>query len=844
MIDSNSSFLYFATIPDGKASTILDSFLKYKARIEKQTGMEIKRVRTDSGKEFMGEFLAYLDLSGIIKEKGIPYTHHHPGKVERAHQTILRQARSMLKASLLPPKYYDDAQRTSAYIFNRTVHGNDTITPYEHVFKRVPDLKHLRPFGTVCTAFVPPEKRSKLNDSGIRCRLLGYGDDFDLEESKGYKVLSENDGTIFWSDSVKFEPTFPLERLDDVFYSTEDEAITDGLWLPDLELDSELDSELDELYFDAEDAPTEEELANTVFDLASYEWWKNSDENELFALHAALKAVVEGIPVSYKEAMNSEEAPHWKAAMDVEMKNIRDNETYKLYKMKSGEKAIGCRWVFRKKLKADGSLEKYKARLVAKGFLQQFGKDFNETFAPVAKFKSIRLILAIAAHFNQTVFQDDCTSAFLNGVLKEKVLMDQPEGYQVKTRDIKWLLTKTLYGLKQSPREWNEVFHNFMMNYGFVQSKNDPCLYIKFEEARSLLVGLYVDDVISTGTDSNQVQNFRKALKAKFKCSEGGLLKWGLGMEIIQDSTGISINQDQYIASKLLEFDDFLAKDVKRSVPLDPNFQELLIEANESNEVEEGFPFRSIVGSLMFAATGTRPDIQTAVSIASRFLDKPKRIHCDMVKQILYYLRQNPSRPIVYKKQLNPKLEIYSDSSFANNADYSSISGFAVVFGNSLIAWSSKKQPVIALSSTEAEYVALTGASQEALWFQSVLAELGINQACVTIYEDNNSCIKLAQNPQEFKRTRHIQVKYHFIRSLVKEGKVSVQYCNTKDQLADLFTKGVNGPRLKEITTKLGIQNNHHGRELNSANYLASTVDPWRASARRRRNVQAVQTCR
>jgi len=123
----------------------------------------------------------------------------------------------------------------------------------------------------------------------------------------------------------------------------------------------------------------------------------------------------------------------------------------------------------------------------------------------------------------------------------------------------------------------------------------------------------------------------------------------------------------------------------------------------------------------MFAATGTRPDIQTAVSIASRFLDKPKRIHCDMFRQILYYLRQNPSRPIVYKKQLNPKLEIYSDSSFANNADYSSISGFAVVFGNSLIAWSSKKQPVIALSSTEAEYVALTGASQEALWFQSVL---------------------------------------------------------------------------------------------------------------------------
>ena len=155
----------------------LDEFIKYKARIEKQTGLEIKRVRTDGGNEFMGQFLAYLELSGVVKEKGIAYTHHHLGKVERANQTVLRQARAILKASLLPPKYYDDAQRTSAYIFNRTVYGQDTITPYEHIFKRAPDLKHLRPFGSVCYAFIPKEKRSKLEDSGIRCRLLGYGDD-------------------------------------------------------------------------------------------------------------------------------------------------------------------------------------------------------------------------------------------------------------------------------------------------------------------------------------------------------------------------------------------------------------------------------------------------------------------------------------------------------------------------------------------------------------------------------------------------------------------------------------------------------------------------------------------
>ena len=190
-----------------------------------------------------------------------------------------------------------------------------------------------------------------------------------------------------------------------------------------------------------------------------------------------------------------------------------------------------------------------------------------------------------------------------------------------------------------------------------------------------------------------------------------------------------------------------------------------------------------------------------------------------MVRQILYYLRQHPSRPLIYRKCQNPQLEVYCDSSYANNDDYSSISGFAAMFGKKLVSWSSRKQPVIALSSTEAEYVAVTGASQEALWFQGLLNEIGITQETINIYEDNESCIKLAKNPQEFNRTRHIQVKYHFIRLLVKENKINLLPINTKHQLADIFTKGVNGPRLKDITQRLGLESNQHGRESNYADY-------------------------
>jgi hypothetical protein len=373
-------------VPDTKAATMLDSFLIFKARIEKQTGLQIKRVRADQGVELMGEFLAYLDLSGIVKEKGVAYTHHHPGKAERAHQTILRNARAMLKDSMLPPKYYDEAQRTAVYIFNRTVHGKDTITPYQHIFKKEPDLKHLRPFGSVCYAFIPPEKRSKLSDSGIRCRLLGYGDDFGVEEIRGYKLLNEIDGTIFWSDSVIFDKDSPMERLDNIFYSHDDDKISDELWTPFINQEETEQDRLDDIFFDAEDSISDSELSNLVVALEKQKWWqadkenpkkqkglKTDEENPIFKLHTALQAIVHGIPTSYKEAMNSDEASQWKAAMCVEMDNLKANDTFRLYKPKMGEKAIGCRWVFRKKLKLDGTLDKYKARLVAKGYLQKLG---------------------------------------------------------------------------------------------------------------------------------------------------------------------------------------------------------------------------------------------------------------------------------------------------------------------------------------------------------------------------------------------------------------------------------------------------------------------------------------
>ncbi len=824
-IDSKSGWLYYTTVTDCTANTVLDHFLKYKVRLEKQTGKLVKRVRTDGGVEYMKEFMAHLSAEGLIKETGIPYTKHHPGKAERTHQTILRNGRANLKQSKLPEQMYNEAQRYSAYIFNRTVHGTDIKTPYEHIFNRLPDLTKLQPFGCVCYAFISPLSVSKLDDNGIRCRLLGFGDDFDSEETNGYRLLKENDGTIFYSDSVRFSDKPLFERLDDSFYSTHPDMIGKDPTFHLIESESVSDEESNEEYWDAEEALSEEESVHLIENLLNETWWQSNTGNPLNEIYRAYKATTDGTPMTYNDAMLSEEAELWKAAMKIEYDALKANNTFKVIKSDPKDIAIKSKWVFKRKLNPDGSVARYKARLVAKGFLQKHGKDFFETFAPVAKSKSIRLLLAIAGSRGQMVYHDDATSAFLNGILKERVVLEPPQGYQVQhenpavsTTEFRWLLLKALYGLKQAPREWNEVLHNFLIEQGLNQSKRDPCIYYKGAGKDQILIGVYVDDLLSTGGNLEEVQRIRNAFKTRFKCSDGEELNWCLGMEVNQTEMGIYISQNSYIKQKLDEFKDWVEPKVQRKLPLVANFQELLITAENSTEIEEHFPYRQIVGSLMYASTLTRPDISTAVGVVCRFLENPKKIHCDMVRQILYYLRGTSHYSLNYPRGNKEEIQGYVDASWANCEDYTSIYGYGFLFGNSIVSWCSKKQKTVALSSTEAEYMTITHGSQEALWFLELLNELGIYQEIVTLHEDNEASIKMSNNPQEYKRTRHIQVRYHFIRNLIQEKKIRLQHCSTNDQLADLFTKGISSVKLQDLLPRIGISMiSQQGRELKYA---------------------------
>jgi len=685
MIDYKSNWLKFATVKSLNAKDTLDLFINYQQKLERQTGKKIKRVRTDGGKEYMKDFLSYLDLSGIIKEKAVGYTHHHPGKAERTNKTILRNSKAMLKESKLPITWYNEAQNHAAYLFNRMPHGIDTISPYEHIFKRKPDLSTLQPFGCVCFAFVPPEKHHKLEDNGLKCRLLGYGDDFQTEEIKGYKLLNEDTGIVFFSDNVVFPKHIKFERLDDCYYNSNEDRAIDELFDPIINLsqverenksqDEVEDSsqvekeESDDDFFSVQeeenDTPLHEaQHAELIKQLDKETWWRPK------GVEFALRATTDGTPINYKTAISGPDKGKWMAAFKAELDSIKKNKTYKLRQTKDGERAIGCKWVLKIKLKPDGNIDKYKARLVAQGFKQRKGLDYNETFAPVAKFKSIRIMLALAGSNRWKVFHDDATSAFLNGNLHETILMDQPEGFVEINESYKWELLKTLYGLKQAPREWNSVLHNFMVEIGFTQCKSDPCLYVKEAGKDKIVVGIYVDDILSTGNNIHEIEKFRRQLKDKFQCSEGGPLTGCLGIEVTQNDGEIILSQEQYLLRKLVEFEQFLEPKITRSTPLNPSFQELLLEAQNSDEVEENFPYRQIIGSLMFASTATRPDLTTALGVLSRFNSKPKKIHCDMARHLLYYIRKFPNLSLFYRAQANLNVTGYVDSSWANAEDY------------------------------------------------------------------------------------------------------------------------------------------------------------------------------
>ena len=853
MVDKNTGYVKVDFLKSKSAASITESFQRFHVRSERQSGAILKRVRTDGDGAFYKDFLAYTESMGIIKELTPPYVHHLPAQVERMHQTLTHQALICLTDSKLPPSFYHHAIDYSAFVYNHTFIREDGKTPFELLFKKPSKKDMIVPFGLTGWAFLPLETRNmgKLQARRSKVRMLGFGQDFESEETHGYKVRAESDGHIFFTSDVKWDSNHPMRPLENQNYESPDETIfevednvtdsdeyspstihDDGTTLtpsprtpqtyqstqaPSTETsqslyqpsnDENINYEIEALSADIQEIS--DRYKDTIFQglAATYQdLYKGNEPKDIhqlmsifYAFHASSSDI--SIPKTYDEAITHPHCKLWKAAMDKELASISNNKTWTLTALPKGKKQIKNKWVFTLKYDSSGNITKYKARLVAKGFTQKAGIDYTETFSPVSKIASWRILIAIAASKGWKIFQDDVPSAFLKGHLQEEIYMEQPPGYHIGEKSIVCKLDKTLYGLKQSAREFNKVATSFLTSQGFTQLGSEPCLFSREVNQKFIYCVIWVDDILTTGNDDLGI--FRRELQKFFNMEPGSELTWCLGLHVQCDplTRDIYLDQDRYIQDKFNEFDKYIGPGGSKT-PLPSNYKELIKEAG--NTTLPSFPYAPMLGSLMYAMLSTRPDICTAISFLSRFMKNPKRIHCQLLQHVYRYVKANPYR-ICYKFDAPLILTGWVDAAFANNEDCKSTGGYVFSLGSGPISWSSNKQPVTSLSSSEAEYMAVTPAGQECIWLRNVLNELNIPQNSVILYEDNQAAIQLSTQPKVNKRTKHIDIRYHWIREKIEEGLFKLSYCPTKSQIADIMTKIPSSPLFHHLVSLMGMR--------------------------------------
>ncbi|KAL5811427.1 hypothetical protein ACOSQ4_027995 [Xanthoceras sorbifolium] len=492
--------------------------------------------------------------------------------------------------------------------------------------------------------------------------------------------------------------------------------------------------------------------------------------------------------------------PKWDTAIQAEFDVLLRNKTWSLVPSSKGMNVVGCKWIFRVKYKADGSIERYKARLVAKGFHQTPGLNFTETFSPVVKSSTIRIILALAISSSWDSQHIDVNNGFLNGDLQEAVYMSQPEGFiHPSQSSLVCHLHKSLYGLKQAPKAWYDKLKMALQQWGFINSKSDSSLFYFKSSTATLFVLIYVDDILVTGSDSTLISLVIRDLNVQFYLKSLGSLQYFLGFEAYQNVYGLTLTQTKYAWDLLVKTKMTDSKSC--STPLSPNCK---LSAFEGSPFDDATLYRSTVGALQYL-TLTRPDLSFSVNKLSQFLAAPTQVHWQAVKRVLRYIRSTLQCGLQFTPSSSLTFEGFANADWASNPDdRRSTGGYCLYLGGNLICWSLRKQRVVARSSTEAEYRSLASAATNVVWVQSLLAEIQVNLSAVPLlWCDNISANSLAHNPVFHARTKHIEIDIHFLRDLIAEGRLEIRYVSTAAQTADIFTKSLPISRFLLLCTKL-----------------------------------------
>lgn len=586
-----------------------------------------------------------------------------------------------------------------------------------------------------------------------------------------------------------------------------------------------------------EDHDSPEPASLEAFTISLDQELQDLEDKNSTLIQNADKALKEGghVMTTELDPRTEEEAnqdSRWLKAEKEEMRNLTRNKTWEVVKRPWDKQVLPTKMVYKHKTDEKGNLTRRKARFVVRGCFDK-DKKLRDTYAPTLKYATLRILFAVSALLGVLIHQCDITAAFLYGILPEPVYVEQPRNFVVKNaKNFVLKLKKSLYGLNISPRLWNERFDDELKKQGFSRCEADPCLYVRHhtrgdgvdEKNHLTLLGVFVDDIFICGTDDQMVNKVKRNLALVFEITDLGFASWALGMKVTQEKDLISIDQQQYLKNVIETYGEHIASKTRNPPTPLPAGQELFQSMSPTEEKEkkamDKLPYRNLLGALMYLAVGSRPDIAQATSLLARFSNNPGQDHWEALLHLLRYLRGKPNVGLTYEKkekaisfnmnhlQGQHLLQAYVDANYATDKETSkSVSGQVFTMAGGAVSWKSKKQSVVATSTCHAEYIAAAEMAREAVWIRSLLEEIGFTGLPpMRAYEDNEAARFLAHHPAVTERSKHIRVRYHYVRECVREKVLELVNIPSKENAADSFTKAVNERTLKMSARAIGLR--------------------------------------
>jgi len=855
IVDEATRFVWVFLLKE--KSNTSNKLVEFARNIQLQFGKKIKNFLTDNGTEFVNKTMAsYCVESGALHQATNIYTPEENSLVEKMNYVLMNKVRALLVATGFSYALWGDCLLYVVYSCNRTASvALGGSTPYECLYNTKPELESLLPWGCIVFAFVPAEKRNnkKLSPRAVPTVFLGYA-----QGQKGYRLLSLIDGTqlVARRENTKLFENFtvdgdflttllkelvtasraakrsasprlleriPFRRLPVLQLSPNGVSVADenelqvlrqycqelSLAVESMALDtpSVCENEL-EMRTAAQDG--EEDDGNNDDSAVSFESG-GEDLRPLKRVRLIQTFLETEIPTTWKQVCESAESNEWIAGAEREFDSLMKNETYVLVPRSEvgDQQVLRNKWVFRKKIDKDGRVI-YKGRLVIKGFMQEYGVDYLETFAPVVRFESLRAVFVIAMVFGLRILQIDFDTAFLNATLPNqyKIFMNQPDGFvHPDYPDYVCQLQKSLYGLKQAPREWNNMFHLYMVQHEFKRNSKDYGVYWKFIGEEFLIVVIYVDDVLIIGP-THLCETFIEELKSEFSIKELGEVNKLLGMKVDYGLDKTILQQNAYVKKILEQF---------RMDQANPNRtpMELKLRLSKGDFEDHSLPYRSVVGCLQYLVTATRPDLAFATNFFSRFLNCYSRVHWNSLKRVLKYLVGTTTTGLVLdgvqaRQQFNFEkqefeIAVYTDADFNNEEDGKSITGFITLLNGQFVSAKSWKQKNVTESTSEAELVAANEGAKDGLWLKQLLESMEFKVKPILLYVDNKSTLEIAKHPTSHKRSKHLRLSLLKIREYVEDGLLTIQYVRSEENLADMFTKSLAFEKFQDFKMQLGL---------------------------------------